>query len=80
MVETASESKTVKVQVRIPSDLAKALDAIGVDHGGRSEVMRIALDEFIAKATRERALDEFVAGIEPPVTKAEIAAMRERLA
>ena len=30
--------------------------------------------------TRELALDEFVAGIEPPVTKAEMAAMRERLA
>lgn len=60
MAETRPDPKTVKVQVRIDTEVLHELDEYGLDYGGRSGVMRAAIDEFIAKRRRELELDDYL--------------------
>ena len=73
----ASTKQTV-LHVRLTDTQDEAITAVESRYGGRSELVRVALDQFLAATARREAMSEFVdawvvdAG---PATAAELAEM-----
>ena len=52
--------KTTTLHIRVDEEDEQRIDAIQEEFGGRSEVMRLALAEFLANVERRKETREFI--------------------
>lgn len=56
-----SSAKQTVLHVRLTDTQDQAIAAVESRYGGRSELVRVALDQFLAATARQEAMSEFVA-------------------
>lgn len=53
-------AKTTTLHIRVDEEDEQRIDAIQEEFGGRSEVMRLALAQFLERVERQRQTREFI--------------------